>query len=239
MSTLSSGADVLASLPDLPRWVQARGLLLSRRGFVIDTADGCRMVCGRSDRLVIPITVELSPLLEATALREVPGGQILLQDVMLPAARFHLADWDAEPATLYTLPPERARSWPLPDWPTGPLSTSQLEAAAHVPARLRDELIDASTHTPVWAASLDGLPMAFAYAAQTTEGWCDIAVTTLEDARNRGLAKAAAMGLIVDRLLRGLRPVWGAVRSNDASHALARRLGFEPVEQLWVLTGRG
>jgi RimJ/RimL family protein N-acetyltransferase len=80
--------------------------------------------------------------------------------------------------------------------------------------------------------------MAFAYASQTTESWCDVAVTTLDEARNRGLARAAAMGLIVDRLLRGLRPVWGAVSSNEPSHALARRLGFEPVDQLWVLTRR-
>ena len=44
------------------------------------------------------------------------------------------------------------------------------------------------------------------------------------------------MGLIVDRMLRGLRPVWIAVKSNEASHGLARRLGFEPVDLLWVLT---
>jgi hypothetical protein len=238
MTILSSGADVLASLPDLPRWVEARGLLLSRRGYVVDTADGCRMICGRTDRLVVPITVELSPLLETTATREVPDGQILLQDVMLPAARYHLPDWEAEPATLYTLPPDRARSWPLPQWPTAPLSTAQLEAASDLPAALRDMLIDASAHTPVWAASIDGQPMAFAYAAQSTEGWCDVAVATLDQARNRGLARAAAMGLIVDSLLRGLRPVWGAVKSNEPSHALARRLGFDPVDQLWVLTRR-
>ena len=238
MSMLSSDTDLLASLPDLPRWVEARGLLLARRGFVVDTADGCRLICSRSDRLIIPISMELSPLLEATGLREVPDGKILLQDAMLPAARQHLPGWEAELATLYTLPPELARSWPVPEWPTAPVSTADLEAATYLPAPLRGELIDASAHSPVWAASIDGRPMAFAYASQTTESWCDVAVTTLDEARNRGLARAAAMGLIVDRLLRGLRPVWGAVSSNEPSHALARRLGFEPVDQLWVLTRR-
>ena len=86
MTITNFGNDVLTSLPDLPRWVEARGMLMSRRGFVVDTADGCRLICGRKDRLVVPTTIELSPLLETTALREVPDASILLQDVMLPAA---------------------------------------------------------------------------------------------------------------------------------------------------------
>ena len=63
--------------------------------------------------------------------------------------------------------------------------------------------------------------------------------TRSRGARNQGLGRAAAMGLIVDRMLRGLRPVWSAVKSNEASHGLARRLGFEPVDLLWVLTRNG
>lgn len=236
MTTPHSGAEVLTSLPDLPRWVEARGLLLSRRGVVVDTGDGCRLICGRADRLVVPITVELSPQLGPIAAREVPGASVLLQDVMLPAGRYHLPDWTAENATLYTLPPDRARSWQVPRWPTAPLSSEQLDAASHVPAPLLGELRDAVGRTPVWSASKDGRPMAFAYAAQTTETWFDVSVDTLEEARNQGLGRAAAMGLIVDRMLRGLRPVWGAETRNEASHALARRLGFEPVDLVWVLT---
>ncbi len=236
MTITNFGTDVLASLPDLPRWVEARGMLMSRRGFVVDTADGCRLICGRKDRLVVPVTVELSPLLGPTATREVPGTSILLQDVMLPAGRYHLPDWTAEACTLYTLPPDRARSWQLPQCPTAPMTIEQIEAATHVPAALQDELRDAVVRSPVWSASLDGLPVAFAYAAQTTDTWFDISVDTLEGARNQGLGRAAAMGLIVDRMLRGLRPVWGTVKSNQASHCLARRLGFEPVDLLWLFT---
>ncbi len=236
MTTSNSGADVLACLPDLPRWVDARGLLLSRRGVVVETADSCRLICGRADRLVVPITVELSPQLGATAAREVPGASVLLQDVMLPAGRYHLPDWTAEAATLYTLPPERARGWHVPPWPTAPMSREQIDAATHVPTPLLDDLRDAVGRTPVWSASKDGRPVAFAYAAQTTETWFDVSVDTLEEARHQGLARAAVMGLIVDRMLRGLRPVWGAEKRNEASHALARRLGFEPVDLVWVLT---
>jgi GNAT acetyltransferase len=236
MTITNFGTDVLASLPDLPRWVGARGMLMARRGFVVDTADGCRLICGRKDRLVVPTTVELSPLVETTATREVPGASILLQDVMLPAGRYHLPDWKAEAATVYTLPPDRARGWALPKWPTSPMTIEQIDAVDDLPALLRDQLRDAVVRTAVWSASKEGQPVAFAYAAQTTEGWFDMSVDTLEGARNQGLGRAAAMGLIVDRMLRGLRPVWSAVKSNEASHGLARRLGFEPVDLLWVLT---
>lgn len=236
MTITNLGDDLLTTLPDLPRWVEARGLLLSRRGYVVDTADGCRLICGRKDRVVVPVTLELSPLVEATALREVPHATLLIQEVMLPAARYHLPSWAAEPATVYTLPPDCARQWPLPQWPTAPVSPEQIDALAHIPYTLRDLLLDAAAHGPVWCASQDGQPQAFAYAAQSTESWFDVAVTTVEAARNRGLGRAAAMGLIVDRMLHGLRPVWGAARGDAASNALARRLGFEPVDLVWLLT---
>lgn len=236
MTMTNLGTDVLAKLPDLPRWVEARALLLARRGFVVDTDDGCRLVCGRKDRLVVPVSVELSPMIEATAAREVPGATIVLQDVMLPAAAHHLPDWQAEAVTLYTLPAERARAWRLPEWPTSPIGAEQVAGAGHLPFALRDELLDAATHTPVWAASIDGQPCAFAYAAHITETWFDVRVETLEPARGRGLGRAAAMGLVVDRMLHGLRPVWGAPKDHEPAHRLARRLGFEPVDLQWVLT---
>lgn len=239
MTLTNLGTDVLAMLPDLPRWVEARGLLISRRGFVVDTPDGCRMVCSRADQLVVPTTIELSPQLEAAVTREVPHATILVQDVMLPAARYHLPDWTADPVTLYTLHEERARAWRLPQWPTGPITAAQISAVDGLPADLRDELLAATEHTPVWAAKHDGHPAAFAYAAQSTERWFDVSVDTLEPYRNQGLGRAAAMALIVDRMLHGLLPVWGAVKSNEASHRLARRLGFEAVDLLWLLTRAG
>jgi hypothetical protein len=239
MTLTNPGTDVLAALPDLPRWVEARGLLISRRGIVVDTPDGCRLVCSRADHLVVPTTIELSPQLEAVATREVPDATILLQDVMLPAARYHLPDWHAEAVTLYTLHEERARAWQLPNWPTAPISADQLAAVDELPVALRDELIAAASQAPIWAAKYEGRPASFAYAAQTTERWFDVSVDTLEPHRNLGLGRAAAMGLIVDRLLHGLLPVWGAVQSNEASHRLARRLGFDAVDLLWLLTRTG
>jgi GNAT acetyltransferase len=236
MTATNPRADLLATLPDLPRWVDARGLLLAERGVVVDLPDGCRMVCGRTDRLVIPVTIELSPLLEARVIDEVTDPTILLQDVMLPAARYHLPDWIAEATTLYTLPSD-LRDWSPIECPTASISATQI-GAADLPTVLRDELLDAAMRGQVWCAALDGQPVSFAYAAQATEAWFDMSVNTLERARNRGLGRAAAIGLIVDRLTRGQRPVWRALQGDEPSHRLARRLGFEPVDLLWTLTRR-
>ena len=236
MTILNSGADVLASLPDLPRWVAARGLLLSRRGFAIDVDESCRIVCSRRDRLVVPVTITLSAQLEAVAAQEVPDAAILLQDIMLPAARYHLPEWNAEPVTVFTLPIDKARAWPVPTWPTGPVTVEQLQSSSQIPAGLLDRLLDASSRAPVWAASADGQPLAFCYASQTTESWFEATVETVEPARGRGLGRAATMGLVVDRLLHGLRPVYSCVRSDAAANGLAHKLGFEAVDMLWLMT---
>jgi hypothetical protein len=228
--------DVFSQIPDLPRWIDARGLMLSRRGFLVEAGDGCRLVCGRADGLVVPITFDLSPQIDAIAAREVVGpATILLQEVMLPAARWLLQDWQAEAATVYALQPERAREWQLPQWQTGPVPPGHIEAA-QVPHALRSTLLDVQSRSPVWAAYADGQPLAFAWSAQTTETWVQVWVETVESARRRGLGRAAAMGLIVDRVLRGLRPVLRVKTSNAAGIHLAERLGFEPVDLHWVLT---
>ena len=89
--------DIFSQIPDLPRWVDARGLLLSRRGFLVNAADGCRVVCGRADRLIVPVTFDLTRELDAIAAREVTGpATIVLQEVMLPSARWLLQEWEAD-----------------------------------------------------------------------------------------------------------------------------------------------
>lgn len=227
------GADVLTDLPDLPRWLHARGLLLTRRGHVVHAGDGCWLVCSRSERLAVPITIELSPAIDECVQREAPGATLLLQDVMLPAARYHLPDWDTVPLTLYAVDPARAQQWTLPPWPTAPIDGTAIESAAHLPADLREQLLAVAARSPVWAVSIDERPMSFAWAPIATEGWYDVSVRTLDEARGQGLGRAAVMGLVVSRLLEGLRPVLRARGERGAAHRLARGLGFDPVDQLW------
>lgn len=232
---MSLEAAVLAELPDLPRWVEARGMLLSGRGRVIEDSDRTRLVHSAADRLLVPLTVDLPPGIAALAAAH-PNTTVLLQDVMLPSARWRLPDWTALRATLYSLPPDRPRTWQPPAWPTAMITLAEIKAAGHLPQPLRDELLDGISRSPVWAAFEAARPVAFSYAAQTTESWFDVSVDTLEASRNRGFGRAAAIALITDRLLKGLNAVWGVVDGNLPSQRLAARLGFVPVDELWVMT---
>lgn len=235
VESMSLETTVLAELPDLPRWVEARGLLLAGRGQVIEDAGGARLIYSGADRLLVPLTVDMPAGIAALAAAH-PGTTVLLQDVMLPSARWRLPDWTASRATLYSLPPEQPRTWRPPAWPTALVTREEIETAGHLPGPLRDELLDGAGRSPVWAAFDAGRPVSFAYAARTTESWFDVSVDTLEASRNRGFGRAAAIALITDLLLKGLNAVWGAVDGNLPSERLAARLGFVPVDELWVMT---
>ncbi len=102
------------------------------------------------------------------------------------------------------------------------------------PSELIDEIHEARRLGPV-AASFEGdPPVAFCYPALETETLWDVAIDTLEPFRRRG--HAAAAFAVMESLMqaRGRKPVWGAVESNLASLALARKLGFEPVASIYI-----
>jgi len=65
-----------------------------------------------------------------------------------------------------------------------------------------------------------------------------VSVDTLASARQLGLATIVAAAMIDAERAAGREPVWGADEHNLASLALAKRLGFEPVDELWVAAAR-
>jgi RimJ/RimL family protein N-acetyltransferase len=78
--------------------------------------------------------------------------------------------------------------------------------------------------------------VSFCYATSETETLWDVSIDTLAAWQGRGLA-AGCVGAMVERMLAvGKRPVWGAAERNAASLALARKLGFEPVDRLALVT---
>ena len=105
---------------------------------------------------------------------------------------------------------------------------------AHLPPPLAAELEANRAARTIWSAWVDGEPVAFAYAPWRSPAWFDTSVDTLASARQLGLGTLVAAALIRDERTHGREPVWGADIANVASQRLAKRLGFAPIDEIWV-----
>lgn len=112
------------------------------------------------------------------------------------------------------------------------LSRDDASRLPHLPAVLREEIIAALEGSHAAATFLEGVPVAFCYAAWETETLWDVSIDTLEPYRRRGLARACVEFLVDHMSGHGKFPVWGTSADNRASLALARSLGFVEVDRL-------
>ncbi|HSN30480.1 MAG TPA: GNAT family N-acetyltransferase [Kofleriaceae bacterium] len=214
----------MLALPDLPRWVEAHGIAADAEGWREELGAGFALGHDRARLIVV-------------------AGEVEGEDVRRLAARPHVILVEREELALATgRAVERAilhalaDASALPDYEGAvPLGDGPLPLGARaLPAALADELAWARERGPVWSAWVDGEPACFAYAPWRSAGLFDVSVDTLPGARQMGLATIVAAAMIRDERSRGREPVWGANESNHASLRLAKRLGFEPVDEIWV-----
>ncbi|HEY1558575.1 MAG TPA: GNAT family N-acetyltransferase [Kofleriaceae bacterium] len=214
-------------LPDVPRWLEAHGIARDPDGWRQDLRGG--LAIGHDGVKLIVIAGDADAGAVAELARERVGFTLLFaierEDVVAALRALGRA---SERAILHTLPdaerlPDGGGAAPLGD-----------ESIDHVPAPLAAELAWARGRSTVWAAWLDGRPASFAYAPWRSERWFDVSVDTLAGARQLGLATIVAAAMIRDERAHGREPVWGADEGNAPSLALARRLGFDPSDELWV-----
>jgi GNAT superfamily N-acetyltransferase len=222
----------LSCVPDLPRWVETRDLLLwegskllenpSRSGFVVWSAeDGLGAVVGEPER---------------SALEEVAGEvpELLAFTDNIDRVRFLLPEFEAEFATVFSAPDKLP---PAPLHRCRQVSLSEIAAQDHLPDDLLAELSGVAEDGVSVVAAFDGvLPVAFAYVASETESLWDVSIDTIPSHRRQGYAGAAVLHLMRTMREKGKSAVWGALESNQASANLARRLGFTENDKLWVLT---
>lgn len=221
-----SPESVLAHLPDIPRWVLTRALVRDTPVPLYGAAADAFAVVG--DRLA---SVVGRPDPDDVRRAAAEADEVLSVPENVAHVRAALPGWRAERVRLHTLggPPA-----PGPPHPVRLLEAGEVEALA-VPKSLGDELRTvAARETPIAAAFDGGAPVAFVYPTATTGAWWDVSVDTLATHRRRGFAHAAAVWTIGH--LEGRAPVWCAVASNRASAALARAVGFRPVDAIWLLT---
>jgi GNAT superfamily N-acetyltransferase len=210
-------------LPDVPRWIEAHGIAADPEGW----RDGAIVGHDRA-RLIVVIGDADAAAIARAATEHAQHTMLFAIEREDIAAALHGVGRTTERAILHAVAdaaalPELDGALPLDDAPLD-----------HLPPALADELAWARSRGPVWAAWVDGTPVSFAYAPWRSAKWFDVSVDTLPDARQLGLATIVASAMIRDERARGREPVWGADEDNAASLRLAKRLGFQPVDELWV-----
>jgi GNAT superfamily N-acetyltransferase len=220
--------DLARSLPDIPRWVETRGLLLGGRctvaafpdGFVVRALDSPLVCCaGRPDPEAIREAVTDAG----------PDLRVLIPPEETGTVACALPDWSPASATIHLLESGR---WPEPDPAVNVRLVQDDLLLELLPDGIRGEIGWALPRATVAVAFSDGLPASICYSCWETETLWDISVDTMPEFRRRGLAEACTAFLIRTMREHGKEPVWGAEDSNAPSLRLAAKMGFAPVDRL-------
>lgn len=229
------------ALPDAPRFVDTRAMLLSGHATVAGGAsetDGfvVRLVHGAQSVVAV---VGRPP---GEAIRSATTGTTEMTPVLAQAGNANhvaasLPDWRGERMMLHRLDSEP----PLPA--IEPATSIRLatpdDALDHMPSGLRFEISHAIELAPVAIALVDGRAVSFCYPCWITESLWDVSIDTLAEYRGRHLGAHVVRFMVEHMRPSGRRPVWGALESNTASLRLARRLGFVPIDESIVAFSRG
>jgi GNAT superfamily N-acetyltransferase len=228
------------ALPDIPRWLYARSMLLSGRCEVLGLAEGgpepqfvARELDESENRAVCVVGRPQADAIREAARRNRNGGEVLATQEVASHIHGTLPDWTATRATLHLLG-DASRLPRVAGGEVGPLGVSDLATVADdIPQGLRSELeVALAKDAPAVAALADGRPVSFCYAADETEGLWDISIDTLEPYRRQGYAARCVSCMVDEMRRRGKEPVWAAEESNLPSIRLAAKLGFVPVDEL-------
>jgi hypothetical protein len=236
MKSKSEANEILRRLPDTPRYVEFRAMLLNDTGACVGpvSLDPLAFAVAYHDGSLIGVVGNPPGQAIAEAARE--AEEILAFEDNVEHVASILPDWKYEGATLHLLP----EGWRAPECQSPGdvrILDKKIHEYSHIPEELAEELREAEAmRTPIGAAFVDGLPVAFCYAGHVTESLWDVSIDTLEGHRRRGLAMKAAIFMIDYWGRLGRKPVWGSADSNPPSSLLAAKLGFVPVDRLILFT---
>lgn len=221
---------LLDLVPDEAWLVDTRGVLRERpevfgdaAGFVAVRDGGWLLVAfGSPDRDCFERALELAR----------PRADLVATGDAAVRARHYLGD-DGETAFVHALGAAGlARGLDAP--PATLLSPR--DSVDAFPDEIVREVEEARGAFPVGVTMAGAEVVSVCYPVLTTERYWDISIETLPAYRREGRAAAAFLRLEREMRPTGLEPVWGAVESNEASLALAAKLGFERVGEVWLTT---
>lgn len=215
-----------ALLPDVPRWVEARALLLTAECEVFGEPPS--IVVRDPEAEDIYVLGDFDPRLVREALRHHgSGGQV----VALPAHASTLATLLGQPAQPFTVFAHPDPScFPSTEGVSflDPRTIETLDA----PEELIAELLVGRDGSPIAARFVEDRPVAFCYAGAITESLWDVSIDTIPEFQRRGFASACAAFMIAHQRRLGREAVWQSLDMNEASLRLAQKLGFREVDRL-------
>lgn len=234
--TATELARLAKSLPDIPRFVETRAMMLDDHCeiFGLDETDQTNFVVRNQE--IGTIAVIGKPAVEAILVAvepHDPQGAVLAFEGNFSLVETALPHWRSEKAILHLL--GDTTSFPVvPDGQLRFLDAGEISSLTSLSNGLKAELLVAAKLTPVVATIVDNQPVSFCYAGAITETLWDISIDTIESFRGRGFA-AVCVAFMIDYFnQQGKKPVWGALVSNTASMKLAAKMGFVPVDELFV-----
>lgn len=230
------GSKIIQELPDIPRWIYARWIVLTGEGRVY-ARDGFETTASIIQHPTNGLTCVIGQPDADLVLRAIEAGGDQLR-ILTSVENYRyieniLPGWELSPVYIHILP-HKLQKVTTHHYPVRFLDADELSTAQHVPDELKSELMDAMLRSPIAALFVDGNPVSFCYVAAETETLWDISIDTLAKYRNKGYAAQAATYTINFMHKKGKRPIWGAEESNPASIKLAQKLGFKAIDRLYL-----
>jgi GNAT superfamily N-acetyltransferase len=238
----AESARLAALLPDVPRFVETRAMLLEGSceilGLEEDAASPTFVVRDGEEDLVCVVGYPVREAIAEAVARTGNAGAVIAMPENVSRVAQAVPGREPQPAILHLLSETERLPGATEGEPvrllSGPEELRLLPPGLR--AELRAELERALRRgMPAVAAFVGEVPVSFCYVASETEGLWDVAIDTLEEHRRRGHAARCVASLV--RHMRDTadkEPVWGAVESNAPSMELAAKLGFVPVDRVFV-----
>jgi RimJ/RimL family protein N-acetyltransferase len=229
---LRSTLSLAQQLPDIPRWVEARSLLLSGDGEIFGLEETAELSFAVRD----PSTGSVVVVGRPTAIAVQAAVREIMHDGSLVAALDH-APWLADALPRWTC--RRAILHLLREPARLPAATTDVRfvdpdtiGRLAISEQLRRELRIGAENSRIAATFVGKRPVSFCYAGSVTESLWDVSIDTLPEHRRRGYAALCAAYMIRHMEALGKQPVWAAVEENPASWRLAQKIGFAPVDEI-------
>jgi hypothetical protein len=215
------------AVPDLPRWIETRSLLLHGDGTVVGDPSG-GLVIGDDGFTVGIVGLPDTGVIERARPLFAPDAELLVIPESLKHVTALLTEGRPRRAILHRL------ADPIAEVPVADVEISEVDERflASLPAELAQEVEGAYLAA---VRRVEGAVVSVCGAASITETLWDVGIDTLDGHRRRGHARACYLALGGRLASDGRQPVWGAYDDNEESLSMARSLGFEPVDVLWVI----